>query len=219
MTSILGMSPQYADSAGKYLMIAGFIAGIIALVVSTASAFLLYKSSSVMQDEANQRIAEWTSKTEDAKAEAARANEAAANAKLEQEKIRAQLAWRTLNKDQFDSLVEAFKKHRGSINLVYGSNDSESQFLAIQFSKLFETAGWTISGSARTMPGIVFGILIPGKHSSRADVVRTEFTKVGIPFSMQDIPVNNPGISIDMGSDRNIASDVTIFIGSKPPPF
>jgi hypothetical protein len=145
---------------------------------------------------------------------AARANEEAAKAKLETETIKARLAWRTLTPDQIQNLKEHLDGQPSSVTLAYTANDPESLFLAIQMSQAFEARGWTIRPQSRSYGSrIIFEISIPGPENSATMRVRSAFSAVGIPYRTAAVPPP------DMMFGPTEASEVTVMIGSKPPPF
>jgi hypothetical protein len=72
-------------------------------------------------------------KIADAGAAASAANERAETARLEQEKLKAQLAWRLIPPSIAPELKRVLSANPGSVNLRYTDGDPEALYLAIQF--------------------------------------------------------------------------------------
>jgi len=139
--SIFGIPIQTLDDIGRILMIAGFFLGAAALIASSISAYILYRVSNEVQRDASQRIAEWTSKTEEAKAEAARANESAAQANLALEKFKAP---RSITPAQLMVIGNAATAHNGTaIDIFLAGDASDMPGLAqILSAELQRSANW-----------------------------------------------------------------------------
>jgi hypothetical protein len=155
-----------------------------------------------------------------AQADAANANERAASlaneasqARLEQEKLKAQLAWRVLSPQSTATIEQRLSQQPASINIEHVANDPEALYLAIQVANIFGKANWQVAMNAVTMSGTaVFGIWIPHFDSPAALVVREAFTAAGIGFST-DVPP-----PAGMGFGGSIQGAPRLLIGSKRPP-
>lgn len=125
------------------LLLAGLLLGVAALVTTTISAKMSSALAEHLQSENTKAIAQADAKVEEARAAAAKANEAsakahevaakaneraaelaneAAQARLEQEKLKAQMAWRRVYKDQGEALVSSL---RGKIAKLKGTGDGQ----------------------------------------------------------------------------------------------
>jgi len=145
---------------------------------------------------------------------AAGSERAASEARLQQERLKEQLAWRAISPTVLAELTRLLALHRGSLVLAYTANDPEALYLAIQLSKAFANASWQATAESRTYASrIIFGITIPG-DSADAVNIRSAFSAVGIPFAVDPVPPP------DMSFGASTAPPPTIvMIGSKPPPF
>lgn len=149
----------------------------------------------------------------DALVRAAALEKEAAEARLATEKLKAQLAWRTLTKDVGDKLETELAKHPGKVNLRYTDGDPESLFLAIQFSQALGKAQWAIApGSLKLANAISFGISLPDSDTDDAKALRAAFTAANIPFSTQPLPPMGAAFNVS-----TIAGAPTLMVGSKSP--
>jgi hypothetical protein len=152
---------------------------------------------------------------EDAKMRAAQSQQDAEQARLEQEKLKAQLAWRSLTPEIAAQMTSRLSTSKHSVILAYVSNDPEALWLAIQFSKIFDAAKWKVIPQSRTYAGrLVFGISVSGRANTATSLLRRVLSESGVPFSTNKIPP--PEMSI---GDPNTKADVTLMVGSKAPPF
>lgn len=116
-----------------------FVTGIIAVAATLISSITANRASDIVRfaSDARQRQAEVRIKANEA--ETASANEGAAKARLETEKLRAQFAWRTLTQAQFDRLVASLAAHKpeldGKSQIWYYSEPN-----SIQYSQIFRAA-------------------------------------------------------------------------------
>jgi hypothetical protein len=170
--------------------------------------------------EANERAAAARKGAAEAEARAATANERAsalekeaADARLEQERLKATLAWRVLLPGQAQILQRGLEGHVGSVNLWYTSGDPESLFFAIQFAKIFESARWNVSFAAASISnGLVWGIAAPDADGADALALRTVLKGTSLGFSTDPIPP--PGMLL--GGNRILNAPV-LMIGSRRP--
>ena len=151
---------------------------------------------------------------------AAKANERAASlerdaaqAKLETERLKSQLAWRSLPQNLENLFSNALSNHAGKVNIQHVANDTEAQYFAIQLANIFGRAGWEVGLSSVSMSGVaIFGIWVPDTKSPSTQTVRNALGAIGIGFSTQALPVGGAGFS----SGSTIADAPILFIGSKP---
>lgn len=150
-----------------YALIAGFVLGGFALIFTTFSAFISYKTADVIQEENKMAIAEARSKIEEAKRDAARATEHAAElekqtAELQKEaeaakeeaakaneRILKMQQMRSLQKSQAEALKQLFqsesfqKEPKPNLRLAAVA-DAEAQKYAWELQKFFESCGVNI---------------------------------------------------------------------------
>lgn len=179
------------------------------------------KAASATQNaaQANERAAEARKGAAEAEARAAAANERAralekdaAQARLEQERLKVSLAWRVLSQQEASALQASLAAHPGSVNLWYTQGDPESLYLAIQFDAVFRNAHWTVLPSGATLAGIVFGIAAPDATGSDAAALRAALHSARIEFSTDPLPPWQTTI----GATRNPVLP-TLMIGSRRP--
>ena len=90
----------------------------------------------------------------------------AENAKLETERLKAQMAWRTIPHDISAKLKEILSTTPAKVNIQHVANDPEALYLAIQIANIFGEAKWEVQMLAVTMAGsLVFGIFVPDNQS------------------------------------------------------
>jgi hypothetical protein len=70
----------------------------------------------------------------------------AAQARLEQERLKAQLAWRRITREQHDSLVAALRNSPTNLRLSH-PDDPEASLSASEIEKSLVDAGWMVSNS------------------------------------------------------------------------
>jgi len=169
--------------------------------------------------EAEQHAAEARASAAEADARAAQMTERAAalekeaaTARLEQERLKASLAWRVLPPAQAAALEQRLASHPGSVNLWYTDGDPEALYLAIQFSKILENAKWKVLPAGANLSGIVFGIAAPDTTGADASALRAALHGAGIPFSTDPLPPVGFTIGATKGSGVP-----TLMIGSRPP--
>jgi hypothetical protein len=139
------------------------------------------------------------------------ANEAA-QARAEQERLKAQLAWRTLSPQVLSQLEEPLSRHPGKINVQHVANDPESLYLAIQFANLFGKANWQVQMLSVTMMGAaVFGLFLPDSTSADTAVIRGIFQTAHVDFATGALP------QATMAMGGTIQDAPILFVGSKRP--
>lgn len=191
-----------------------------AVVVAAVATFAIYQISQEIS--ARDMIEKQAAKdqVEIAKSDAAKANERAARleneaaqAKLEQEKLKASLAWRTLSKDQADKLSQVAAKITGSVNLRYTDGDPEALFFAIQIGNLLSVAKWNVApGSVKYQNALAFGIHIEPDGSHDAALLRDALSAAAIPYTNEPTPPIGSAFNVS-----TIPGAPTLTIGSRLP--
>jgi hypothetical protein len=129
----------------------------------------------------------------DALLRAAELEKEAASSRLETEKIKGVVGWRTIKPEVASELERALAANPGSVNLRFMDGDPEALFLAIQFSQVFSKAHWQIApGALKPANAIVFGIGLPDSSGTDAQRLRAAFTAAGIEFSPNPVPRAQP---------------------------
>jgi hypothetical protein len=164
--------------------------------------------------EVNRDIAQAQSDAAVANAAAAKSTEEAERARLEQEILKQQLAWRELSRDIVNILLQKLSWTKDYINIIYISQDPESMYFAMQLRRVFTDAQWTIGSAAKILDSKpIFGVFLFGPSTSSVDLIRQAFLAAGLQFSNDTITV---GMSFNASLIEGAA---TIVIGSKQPPF
>lgn len=177
------------------------IAGAIAVVAAFMSGIIGYQISDHVQREANKKISE--------------ANARAEEAKLEQERLKAQLAWRIISPDAAAKLEQLLAVKSGSVTIQYATGDPEAHALAIQLVNIFGKAKWKVAINGLTYSGtVLFGIWIPDPPTAEKILVRDAFTEIGVIFNTAVFP--RVGTTIAVGGE--IPNAPIVFVGTKPPP-
>lgn len=143
-------------------------------------------------------------------------NQDAAVARLETEKLKAGVAWRTISADKALALERALAAKPGSVNLRYTDGDPEALFLAIQLSQIFRKANWQIApGSLKQGNAIIFGLVLPDAAGADAISLREAFTVAQITFSPGPMPNTGTSTSFNV---TTIPNAPMLMVGSRPPP-
>lgn len=151
----------------------------------------------------------------------AQANERAANlekdaasARLETEKLKQAVVWRTISPEIASQLETILSAKPGSVNLRYTDGDPEALFLAIQLSRILDKAKWKIApGALKFANAIQFGIALPDSNGTDANTLREALSAAKIGYSTNPPPP--AGISFSVSA---IEGAPTLMIGSKWPP-
>ncbi len=193
-----------------------------AVVIAAIATFAIYQISQNIssRDAAEKQAAR--NQVEIAKAEAAKANERAAHlendaaqARLEQERLKAALAWRTLPKDVSEALLGRLSESPGSVNLRYTDGDPEALYLAIQLGNILSKAKWNVAaGAIKFANALTFGIHVENSDNPDADKLRNALVSSSVPFTTEPIPPMGLGFSIS-----TIPGAPTLTVGSKMPSF
>jgi hypothetical protein len=122
----------------------------------------------------------------------AEADQRAAEALREAEKIKSDAAWRYLGRDTMLALKEILDgMPAASIRFIYLANDPESQYFARQFQLVFGLAKWRTKLVAASFSAISFGIRVPhllGEDRAISTGIQVALFKVKIGFTMEEVP-------------------------------
>jgi hypothetical protein len=144
---------------------------------------------------------------------AAELEKEAATARLETEKIKAIVAWRTFSESQAKDLERVLATKPGSVNLRWTDGDPEALFLAIQVSQVLQKANWRVAaGSFKPANQMLFGLILPPEAGDDADTLRQALSAARVSFS--SIPVPQDGASFNVST---IAGAPILMIGSRLP--
>jgi hypothetical protein len=149
-----------------------------------------------------------------------------ANARLETEKIKAAVAWRSIDIGRL--ALAAATPPGASVTIAYIQTDPESLSLAIEIEQALiradQLAGnpiWKLKIEPKIFASmLVWGIHITGSAADKVASIRRAFDAASIPYSADEVP--NPGLVLGNGiriSPSPLETDVLILVGSKRPPF
>jgi hypothetical protein len=203
--SLLGHSASWWDAAMLMsLGVAAFVAFIVA--GATAGSVVANKRENAAAKEELDRY-----KSEAGERTAALEN-AAAQARLETEKLRAQLAWRTVSPHTVKALEAELSLHPGAVNVEYVSGDPEANNLAIQIANIFGAAKWQVGMLGVTFNSTaVFGLWVPDPPSKDTPAIRTAFSKYQLGFASNALPTGG------MSFGGTVDGGAVVFVGSKKP--
>ncbi|SRR6266702_4783899 len=141
----------------------GWRGSLIGAAITAISVGFLYWGTRVRDRDFEHNVAELNSEAGKARERAAQLEERAAgleketaDAKLQQERIKAALAWRTLTPETIAKLTENLSKNPSAVNIKYTDGDPEALFLAIQIANILGKAKWQVGmGALRADSGHV----------------------------------------------------------------
>jgi hypothetical protein len=144
---------------------------------------------------------------------AAELEKEAADARLETEKIKRAVAWRTISSADALTLGNTLATKPGSVNLRYMDGDPEALFFAYQFAQILIKNHWRVaSGSFKPSNAIIFGINLPDGDSEDAKKLRSAFSSAKLSFSTALLPRAGIGFSVE-----TIEGAPSLMIGSRIP--
>jgi hypothetical protein len=179
-------------------------------------------------------IAQARQQGDEAKSEAAHAIERAAGlekeaavAKLEHERLKAQIAWRVIPAGNAAELEKSLASKPGSVIIMCVDNDPEASGLAEQLKQIFAKANWQVTlNSARVGNEIIFGIRLPQDNGADSITLRESFATAKMPFveawpTAPAVPAPG-GVSMMVFSTGRpgrgaMGSGPMLFVGSRRP--
>jgi hypothetical protein len=118
----------------------------------------------------------------EARKQTVRLKKEAADANLQQERIKAAPAWRTLTPETASQLIERLSKDPCHINIRYTDGGPEAMYFAIQLHNAF-SAVKTNCGARTLKSSLLFDILIPGSMQTIIDA----FVTAQLSFSVGEL--------------------------------
>ena len=141
---------------------------------------------------------------------AAKLEKEAAGARLEQERLKQLVVWRSIPNDSAQILASLLAKKPTEIRLMVVANDPEAMQLASQITTILDTAKWKANAVAASWGNLLpIGIHIYGSDAATVDLLKQSFFAAQISFDPS--PVREPDTSIIFGG----TSQTTILIGSR----
>jgi hypothetical protein len=214
--TILGLSVETADRTGLATMWIGFGAGAIALVATSLSAYLLYRSSSAVQQVADERIAS-------ANERASAAARDAENERLERVKLEERIAPRRLTRTQQESIaVDLSKFERREILVKTYALDAEGAILGKQLIECFGRARLNVidrTASESGLGGFALGIYVYGPDAELVNaVVQSVTARTGLAATQGLDPALQHAPNISVGQLEDASVRAIVLVGVKPLP-
>jgi len=203
VVSMWGSSIDSWTRVAYWTLWAGFIFGGLAVTASSISAYISYKTADLLQEENRKSMLDAARKIEEAKTEAARANERtakleleAARVRLEQEQFKAKLAWRRITIEQHDKIVVALRGQAMAVQLEFPPSDPEATMFANDISVTLRDAGMAVTATAvvSNRPSLGLGISrMPSEGqppSAEWVLLASAFKDAGITFGLAEPATN-----------------------------
>lgn len=216
-------------NAAGISLIASLVIGLVSTVLIVWTGFVKESYWEKEREASNERIAKLGKETAEANAKVAEAGEGtakalakaaglekeAANAKLETEKLKGLVAWRTIPLGKVEAMERVLSAKPGSINLRYMDGDPEALYLAIQISQIMGRSRWQVAaGSLKPLNGIVFGINLPASDNKDRQTLEEALLAAGVQFGSQKMASAGVGFGVS-----EIPGAPFLMIGSKAPAF
>ena len=174
----MGMSREFAEAWADKANIGIIIAAVIGVVSTTLAIW----TGNVKEDFLKRDLAEANARGEEAKSEAAKANEKAASlekeaavARLEQERLKQQLAWREVTSHQAEAIRNTLKKANLQVTIFWIAGDAEGSAFARRLAEALLNAGSTISAFAPMgmLGAEKHGLSISGSEKQECELLAT----------------------------------------------
>jgi hypothetical protein len=231
-----GLTLQFWQNVVLWANIVALAGGIITGAALFVSAWVSSRVADVAQQDADQRILEARTRGDEARADAAKANlraseaaeraaaleKEAAETRLQYEKLKAAVAWRSVEPNNMKRLVKRLSERRSVVQLEYVQGDPEAQRLAAQLFTAFNEAKWKPQVMARVYLGAASGIWVlpnaPPSDFTRVSVstVQDAFASIGLGFESQGGPAAKPVPGKTTWGPSS--PPVRVIVGAKPEP-
>ena len=211
-TAVLDLSLDRANAIQSIAIIALIIGALVSIIATIT----LIWTMDIRNRLANTHLANALAQSNQAKAEAARANERTAElllqaqqaqlvqekARLEHEQTRSVVAWRRISPDQHAKLVKALRGYSIKVNVLSPANDPEAAQFAADIVKTLTDGGVTANAATAMFPIPIRGL---GMTMTSSDAGTALYMALkGAGFEVKDLPKKDP---------------VMIVVGSKPTAF
>lgn len=219
------------ESWNNLIVAFGVISGVFVVLTGGATyiAFELQKAEARAASDALERFKLNTGSTiAEANARAETAHSEAERARLEQEKLKAVVQWRTISPSDMQTLVAELAKGSGEIDLAYSPADPESRYFATKilgdaFTAANKAEGgvkWHVYMRAWMSNAMLFGIAIPGPENDQVKFLRHAFSAARIGFTSEKLPDEVAPFNVGSGLLYAPPPDhqALIVIGLRMPP-
>jgi hypothetical protein len=183
----------------NWILVCALIVGVVATYGIVVSANVKERFWDEARQQSNERIA--------------RLSDEAAKAKLETEKLKGVVTWRTLSAEQNAAIEKVLSQKPGAVNLRWQDGDPEALFLAIQLSHLFQRSNWQVApGAFKPANAILFEITVPPVSGENADTLRAALGAGRVGYS--SVPISSGGASFNVST---INGAPYLYVGSRKP--
>jgi len=139
-------------------------------------------------EEAAERAAKATERAAASEERAKELQKEAEAIRLAHERLKAELAWRTISQNSGNTLISILAAYNGAATIEYMTGDPEALSLAFTFADIFSKAGWNVGLVSTSIPNaLIFGVFIPEDNAPQRDIVRMAFVTSGLGFSRENI--------------------------------
>jgi hypothetical protein len=190
------------------LPLLGFGLLVIGLAVELLAEAKIQTTDAALKRQADVVIA-------DLQRQAAQSNADAANARLEEERLKTRVTWRSLRREQCERLASSLPSS-GTVRIEYPSGDPEALLLAINFENCFhDIAHWTVLSAAMLFQdALPFGLNVTGDQRKLSEAVKSGLRNAGVEFSSNDSSELERHVQFRVAAPGS--EDVKIIVGSKP---
>jgi len=213
-----GVWPSF-ETASRLYDVANF-ALIASLVVGVAATVLLVWMGNVKEGYLRRDVASAGERAATANERAAILEKENLATKLQYERLKAAVSWRTIEPRDLELLTRHLATRPSVVQLEYVQGDPESQNLAAYLRAAFMQAKWTVMLKDRVYPGGADGIWVlpnatPSDSTSLSvSNVRGAFASIGLIFESKGEPVT-ARIGDTWGPN---SPPVRVIVGVKPKP-
>jgi len=203
-----GYSIPFWEAVFRWSTIAAFVLGGAGVTAAFISTWVGAKLGDVSQNEFNLKleaakveVASANARAGAAEERAAQANVTAANlekdaavARLEQERLKQQLAWREVTPHQAEAIRNTLKKANLQITIFWIAGDAEGSAFARRLAEALLSAGSTISGFAPTgmLGAEKHGLSISGSEKEECELLATALRAAGFGEIPIDLSQRKP---------------------------
>ena len=219
-----GYPLEFWDRIGIRALIWGAVLGVVALLLTAASAYILYRVADeaqvalkTEQSDSNERIGRLSVQAEQLRKDTAEALKTAEQERLARIKIEERLAPRRLTLEQRQSVIRKLKPFAGQrINFNFPPGDAEVASIAETVFGIIQASGWNVAGAqVQDFVRVVIGILVEVEPTADA---RAREAAEGLASALrsENLRVEGPApINAAAGMRPDQAAALRITIGAK----
>ncbi|HEY6026750.1 MAG TPA: hypothetical protein VIV09_07630 [Pseudolabrys sp.] len=143
---------------------------------------------------------------------AADAQKEAAATRLEAEKLKEKVAWRTISQEQSNAMQTVLSQNPGAVNLRWIEGDPEGLYFALELSTVLQNAKWRVgAGSIGLLDGPCVGLILP--PNAGADRHTLFAALAAAKLGVSSVPAREAGMEVA----STIHGAPTLVVGSRFP--